>query len=180
MAEIENENFNKGHNLDLKQVRLDIYRLLCYFEASKPIATLSDTNSDFLMQGLFDEFMSDEVSRILLECAIVLRMIDDESESDIEEKDPFNCGELEFDTEITKLSLREACNKIIHGLKINFDMEMIGEFQYISSKVYIYGYHRKKEWRASIDIIKFINYGTRLLTTRTMSEYMELEHIYHK
>ena len=178
MAEVENSNFIKGHNLSLKQIRLDIYRLLCHFEASKSIAEQSNKNNELNLKGLVFEFMEDEISRILLECAIVLRIMDDESEADIEEKNPFSCGKLLFDNKVKDLSLREACNKIIHGTKINYDIEEINKYEYLLPKVYIYGYLRKEEWKVTIDIRRFVDYGTRLLTTRTLNEYMELESLY--
>ena len=151
---------------------------MSYFEASKPIAILSSENVDFYAKGLFYEFMKDEISRILLECAIVLRVLDDESEAEKEEKDPFVCGKIESNGKITELPLREACNKIIHGIKINFDIEEIRGCQYLLPKVFIYGSYRNTEWKASINIRKFVDYGTRVLTTRTINEYMELESIY--
>ncbi|ETJ85037.1 hypothetical protein D041_4880 [Vibrio parahaemolyticus EKP-008] len=70
--------------------------------------------------------MEDEVSRTLLQSAIILRILDDESEADKDEKNPFYCGELSSKNGVQKLSLREACNKIIHGQKINFDIEELG------------------------------------------------------
>ena len=178
MAEVENSNFIKGHNLSLKQIRLDIYRLLCYFEASKSIAEQASKNNELNSKGLASEFMEDEISRILLECAIILRIMDDESEADIDEKDSFYCGELLSNNKVKNLSLREACNKIIHGTKINYDIEKINKYEYLVPKVYIYGYRGQEEWKATIDIRKFVDYGTRLLITRTLNEYMELKSTY--
>ena len=185
MAEAENNYFIKGHNLDLKYIRLDLYRLLCYFESSKQISLLKESDDYFFAKKLSHEFMYDEISRILLSCAGIIRIIDDESEEDddefeedLEEKNPFFCGTLEYKKKNYLLSLRDACNKIIHAQKINFDIEQIGENKYFLPKVFMYGYRQKEEWKATIDIPKFVDHCTRLLTTRTMTEFSDTEHIY--
>ena len=179
MAEVENPNFLKGHNLDLKQIRLDVYRLACYFEASRSFAEQSLANdSELFINRLPLEFMEDEVSRTLLQSAIILRILDDESEADKDEKNPFYCGTLSSKNGRQKLSLREACNKIIHGQKINFDIEELDCYKFLKPVVYLYGSQGKNGWRAELNIREFVDHGARLLTARTLSEYIEWQEKY--
>ncbi len=130
MAEQNNSRFNPNHSVDLKVFRLDIYRLACYLEASKPFAVMrpeDDEDELFYFEALEKEFFSDEISRILLQSAILMRVIDDESEAEPGERHSVFCGILEIDGKEEPLNMREACNKIIHTGKINFDSEETGE-----------------------------------------------------
>ncbi len=176
MAETENPRFNKNHTIDLKQIRLDVYRLFCYFESAKVIAELKSTQDNFHIESLPIEFFADETGRILLQTAIILRMLDDESEADPEEKDPCYTGILEQKEESKELSLREACNKIIHARKINFDQEELNvngkTYEYYTPYVYLYG-HQKNEWKATIDLRVFLNNASTFLRARSLSESIE-------
>lgn len=183
MVEKQNPNFLKGHKFDLKQVRLDLYRLICYFEASRPLAELGAAqraSGECFIDSLPREFFEDEVSRILLQSAIVLRILDGESEAEPEERDLFICGELKQNSDTSELSLREACNKIIHAQKINFDesnlplesSEKEGQ-PFLNPHVYLYGSQGKKHWRASIRMRDFLSHGARLLRARTLTDFIE-------
>ena len=129
------------------------------------------------------EFFEDEVSRILLQSAIVLRILDDESQADPEERIPFVCGDLEQAGHETALTLREACNKILHAKTINFDVaatqsvtphsKKVGA--YFNPLVYLYGTQHNKEWRATIKMRVFLNHAARLLRAQTLSEHIEWE-----
>ena len=170
MAEYENLNFNKGHQFDLKQIRLDLFRFSCYFESSEFLSL--ENNSDGkknYQKYLQKEFFIDEVSRILLQTAIVLRIFDDDSEADCTEKNPFYCGKLIIENKEKKLSLREACNKIIHTDKVNFDIVE----QYYKKIIYLYGRIGQRDWKVSLDVDSFVNHGTRLLSARTFGDYVE-------
>ncbi len=174
MAEIENPHFLKGHKFDLKQVRLDLYRLVCYFEASRSIAaqhTHDAENSN--LQALPREFIEDEVGRILLQTAIVLRILDDESPADREEKNPFYCGTLRIGEASEKLPLREACNKIIHAQRVNFDIETLEGVEFVAPFLHFYGTKGKAEWKASIEMREFMNYSAELLRARSLAEHIE-------
>lgn len=179
MAEAENPNFNKNHSLDLKPIRLDIYRLVCQFEGSRPFSETLDGLTADIQQPLKDlerEFFCDETSRILLQSATILRMLDDELEADMDERNPFFCGVLQMGTKKEQLSLREACNKIIHARKINFDQlpseDKEGHF---GPFVYLYGLRGHTAWNASLNILQFLSYASRLLRARSLAEFIEWE-----
>lgn len=179
MAEKDNPQFNKNHALNLKSIRLDVYRLACHFESS---AALSDAFTFKYLAGLQREFLLEETSRILLQCSTILRMLDDESEADREERDPFFCGILESQTGVVKLSLREACNKIIHARQINFDEEPESESgsSYFKPQVYLYGTQSNSHWKATVDLREYLEHAGRLLVTRSLSEFLDWKERYSK
>lgn len=179
MTEADNPNFNKNHSLDLKPIRLDVYRLACHFEASSLLSNELDGLSSDEQTALFDlerEFFWDEASRILLQSAMILRMLDDESEAEMAEKTPFYCGTLEKQSNTQKLSLREACNKIIHGRKINFDIQATdAKHDSFGPFVYLYGAKGKVEWKATISIRKYLAFAACLLRVSSLAEFLERE-----
>lgn len=183
MSEEDNPHFLKGHALDLKQIRLDLYRLACYFEASRHLVgreTNGNASEDEYIPDLPKEFFKDEVSRVLLQSAIVLRILDDESEANRDERNPFICGTLELDGGSEPLGLREACNKILHARRMNYDKcsseqrtPRDGRHDWYRPYLYLYGVQARKHWRAALDVRAFINHGARLLRARTLSEFIE-------
>jgi hypothetical protein len=56
-------------------MRLDLYRLVCYFQTSEYLANLSDGGDFCPWQGLRDEFQESEIVRILLQTAVAVRFI---------------------------------------------------------------------------------------------------------
>ena len=179
MTEAENPNFNKNHSLDLKPIRLDVYRLACQFEGSRPFSGALEGLTAEMQRPLKDlerEFFCDEASRILLQSATILRMLDDESEADADEKNPFFCGTLQTDTEEEGLPLRDACNKIIHARKINFDqLPNEGQEGYFGPLVYLYGMRGHAAWKATLNIRQYLVYAARLLRARSLAEFIEWE-----
>jgi hypothetical protein len=177
MAETENPHFNKNHSLDLKPIRLDVYRLACQFEGSKAFSrTWDGLNAEMQqpLKGLEREFFCDEASRILLQSATIIRMLDDESEADVDERNPFFCGMLQTDAEVEELSLREACNKIIHARKINFDqMPDDGQEGHFGPTVYLYGMRGRTTWKATLNIRQYLAHAGRLLRARNLVEFIE-------
>ena len=182
MAESENPNFNKNYSLDLKPIRLDVYRLVCQFEGSRPFSQTLEGLTAEMQQPFRDlerEFFCDEASRILLQSATILRMLDDESEADVDERNPFFCGKLQRDTEEEELSLREACNKIIHARRINFDqLPNKGQESHFGPFVYLYGMHGRTAWKATLNIRQYLAYAGRLLRARSLAEFIEWEKKY--
>jgi hypothetical protein len=106
------------------------------------------------------QFEGDEITRILLAVAITARVIDDRNNKvlDLVARD---CGTLiatdANGTKETGLSLREACNKIIHAKKVRFDSSELETTQrYLNPVIYLYGErHQGQEWKAVLDVITF-------------------------
>ena len=111
--------------LDRESIKLDAYRLLCLFYANKEIARLSDPMGDYPDPAVHLEraFFAKEVTRLLLAVAIGVRTLDDQMER-LPSSDPDRDRYIETRRRVNRthqcmefdpMSLREACNKIIHA-----------------------------------------------------------------
>jgi len=162
MAEYKNpqeDDFKSGHFPNTSNTVLELHRLLSIFLASKNFAAL---RTNFPGEGFDPIFQiqdveDDEVTRLLLTLAITARVIDDR-QGQILDRVGSNCGKLEKNIgepidEI--LSLREACNKIIHAKKIRFDVEVDAGQSYLNPFIYLYGEHNGKNWKATLDVVAF-------------------------
>ena len=192
MAECDTPYFFKGHNFDLQQFRRDLYRLLCYFKASEPIGLLIASNSDGLagderqygIEQLQQEFFTDEVSRILLQTAICVRILSDELEAEPEERSLGICGVYEEPLGRKKdMYLRVACNKLIHADRVNYDQELVPwsaanpmkGISFARPTVYLYGMNRNVSWRAALNVVDFIRHCYSVLRFRNLAEYLKHE-----
>jgi hypothetical protein len=110
--------------LDREAIKLNAYRLICHFYANKEIARHTDPDTrDDAIAKLEDNHFFREISRLLLEVAISLRVIDDQMKKLDEKSDirssydaamnevnrRYNC--MMFD----EMNIREVCNKILHA-----------------------------------------------------------------
>jgi len=83
-----------------------------------------------------------------------------------------NCGKLypnwpRQKKKVEVLSLREACNKIIHAETMNEDLVVPDrarnpdyEGAYLRPRVYLYSGKGKQHWRAILSIVDFVKWGT--------------------
>ncbi|WP_334161171.1 hypothetical protein [Phenylobacterium sp.] len=172
MAEYERaSHFRAGHLFDTQPVRRDLWRLLLVFLADREYARV--TEHEFFadgwaqpLLGLSSDFADDEITRALLSSAIALRVIDDRDGDVLDRCEP--CGELRVNIdaeEVEPLSLREACNKIVHAERVHFDVERLdgGPIEqigisptFIQPFVYLYGTHRRIQWRCVLDIVGYV------------------------
>jgi len=161
MAEYINpEYFPSGYTPEMETTRLDLYRLMNQFLASKNVSELCESDG-WLNEAMthLDHFFENEATRILLSAAVLARVIDDRDGA-LKNYDT-TCGELIPDLEnpnnIIPLKLREACNKIIHATTIRYDVEVqYREQRYLNPFVYYYGKKGNTEWKATLNIIDFI------------------------
>ena len=116
-----------GIFFDVQAFRLDLYRLLCCFYASGGFSRLRDTG-DFSARELGEvggEFEEFEITRLLVSIAASVRVIQDR-DRELFKKLKTNCGrlipDLRHPRKYEPLPLREACNKIIHAKRFNFDV----------------------------------------------------------
>lgn len=183
MSEVENPSFYKHLEFDLPTLRLDLFRLLCYFSGSGKIHQLPDDKfiegdgSEVILQSfrhLEDKYFQKETGRILLQSAIFTRLVLDESEAEPEEHPVHPCGFLEQSGKTDPLSLREACNKIVHSKKINYDRASTDD--HYEPFVHLYGTMQNgKGWKATLHIIPFVGHATNILRFRTISDFLEHE-----
>ncbi len=149
--------FPEGFRPDSKLAILEIHRLVCIFLASKRFAELrdDDTPGNDVIDCL-QECEEAEITRILLSVAVNARVIDDLQEG-VFDFVGGACGTLtDAKKGESELSLREACNKIIHAQKVRFDVsENEQHIPYVNPLIYLYGERNSVEWKAVLDVLEF-------------------------
>jgi hypothetical protein len=175
----QRDNLTRGHQFDGGPFALDLYRLLGMVLSDKRISSLGDRTT-YQMQPIWelqDRFRKAEILRILISSAVVLRILFDQKQDprdrrfEIASKKP--CGVLwsklpSRKTEV--LTLREACNKIIHATDVNED-EVNSDWKqnpdqlgvYIRPFVYLEGMKDSNEWRVKLSIVDFVLGGASVL-----------------
>lgn len=153
-------------------VRLDLYRLLCSFLASKQLSELSDGSDWCPYQPLRDEFEISEIIRILVSSAVAIRGAAqgnfDEHRAAPEFLEQSVVGTLVRNlvtpTE-ESLNLREACNKIIHAR--HTEVVRVGDgdpyTDYLRATVILHSeFDGMTGWRASLDILRYAAAGSQI------------------
>jgi hypothetical protein len=115
------------YTLDAETLMLNAYRLLCLFYANKEIARLSDpSRRDDPASRLEQQFFDREVTTVLLNIAVGLRVLDDQMKA-LPVRSPARIAYITARDEINSrhscmmfddMSLRETCNKIIHATTV--------------------------------------------------------------
>jgi hypothetical protein len=162
-----------GFFFDVNSFRLDLYRLITCFYASVTFAEQGeDLDKDPVrdLQGEFEEF---EIVRLLVNIAVTARIMD-EREDRHSKKFDLECGQLINDltepNRVVTLDLREACNKIIHATKFNWDVEQLkdeGSLPYPTTRflvpqMHLYGARGSQQWKATLDIKEFVKHNSVL------------------
>jgi hypothetical protein len=154
-----------GLSLPGQLLRLDLYRLVCYFQTSEYLANLSDGGDFCPWQGLRDEFQDSEIVRILLQTAVAVRFIGgghaDEmrAQKDWLEDSVGRLYKMVGDAASQPLPLREACNKIIHAKNIVLESnESRNPYKhFIKPTIFRFGDLRQQTgWKAEIDVFPFV------------------------
>lgn len=171
--EAEHDDIRRnGFFFDPQAFRLDLYRLLCVFYSSASFIKHRAAASELADLGVeFEEF---EVMRLLVNVAATVRVVSDR-EKTFFRKLKLSCGQLVTDTATPKskepLTLREACNKILHATKFNFDVRFVsipGDKYFPKQSalrpfVHLYGTKDKVNWKASLDVEAFARYNARVV-----------------
>jgi hypothetical protein len=169
------EEFNPpGYALDTSPYILELYQLLCMVLADERIAKLG-SSFDSPISRLRDKHVYNEVKRSLISSAVALRICLDESHPQEFARMKTNCGKLypnwtKQRKKFEVLSLREACNKVIHATEINEDLVIPNralnpdnEGAYLRPRLYLYGTKGKQNWKAILSIVDFVKWGTAVL-----------------
>jgi hypothetical protein len=138
---------------------LEIYQLACIFAASQELSRVSKSIRTF--STLVDTFEFSEASRKLISISVAIRSSLDSNPTPKKET---NVGTLTKDTSNpveVKLEFREACNKIIHALDINF-FDISGDYSGLSWSIELFGNYGNKNWKATIDLQEFIKEAHKL------------------
>jgi hypothetical protein len=158
-----------GVHLDPTPFTLDLYRLLCMVLADQRVVNLDTGHFSDEISELRGDHFSGEFLRILISSAVALRIAFDQYPQLEELKT--DCGKLypNWPKEKRKrvvLTLRDACNKIIHADKVHHDIvdphpgrNPDQEGAYLGPYLYLYGKKKKQDWRAELSIINFVKWG---------------------
>ena len=173
--EIEHEEPRReGFFFDVQTFRLDLYRLLCCFYSSADFAKKRgrlDGEELGVLGGQFEEF---EVMRLLVNVASTVRVVSDREKSFFRQL-KLKCGVLlpnaAKPAQQQPLSLREACNKILHTSKFNFDARAlrVKDNDFVNTQhalkpfVHLYGTKDGVEWKATLNIEEFVRYNARVI-----------------
>jgi hypothetical protein len=167
MTEWENPKiYESGYGPDIEVIRLDLYRLLNQFIASKRLSELCE-DDPYLNHAMYslDHFFEIETTRILLSSAVIARVVDDRDKylKDYNTK----CGKLIEDLQredvLKDLYLREACNKIIHAKTVRYDVEVERhgyDQRLFNPYMYYYGTYKGKQWKAILNVIEYVKVFT--------------------
>ncbi|RBP53683.1 hypothetical protein [Arenicella xantha] len=156
----QEKHLKGGHRPNMENAKLELHRLVAIFLSSRKFSELVEDPTGEKYDPILDiqEFESDEITRILLYLSTLARVIDDREERFFNVL-ATNCGYLYMGDGFSKkqdLSLREACNKIIHATKISGDIDQSTQPPHLNPVIYFYGTTLGgKDWKAELDIIEF-------------------------
>ncbi len=139
----------------------DCYHLATLFMSSRSIRDMQDANPEAQFHH-FSIFERQEIKRLLISISIQLRMIDDLMKNhDRRDYIPATeTGMIEYENPIDskKMSLRDACNKVIHAKSLSIFTEDDDH------RVVLEGDETKKgEWKATIFIIPYLDSALNLI-----------------
>lgn len=153
------ECFNiNGYPIAAEALDLEIYKLYCLYTSSSILHGLVRQFPN--INWLLETFEQSELSKKIISIAVIIRNQED-TRITKKSKDSI-VGELIPDEHnpinVEKLNLREACNKIVHALDINFQpgIAHLTETTPLSEIMEFGGEFRGKNWIAKIDILKFL------------------------
>jgi len=146
--------------------KLDLYRLLCCFYASPAFARLRDSaHRDIASAGdLAGAFEESEITHLLVSIAAHVRVIQDRDRDYFKRVRNTDCGRFVPDVKrprtSERLSWREACNKIIHAKRFNFDYRykprLPDDYAPLRLIVHLHGTQGLSEWKASLNVEAFV------------------------
>ena len=150
VAEDIDDILRPGGNFDPGPFALDLYRLLCIVLADKAVAKLTvDERAGRGVAAIQAEYRKVETIRILVSSAVALRIMFDRYPKAFGKLPQRACGVLypKWPNRTREdLTLREACNKVVHAIEINDDLvipdkerNVDEEGSYVRPVVYLYG-----------------------------------------
>ncbi|SRR6266567_3515798 len=156
------------YNLDGQNILLEMYHLATIFYASKPLSELTNLDPKFKdpIGDMMELCETTEAYRALLNVAIRIRIVLDWYQTHAAyylKKAAVPVGTITWTTTKKRedLSLREACNKIIHARSADFHYESSHEHRRsaLLPEVTLVGVRDSKEWRATLQISEFLYHG---------------------
>lgn len=154
--------WNEGLSVPWLIVSRDLFRLACIFHASQSI----ENHGTKGLVELRRQFQESEIGHLLISVASVLRNAIDQNPGRANYwanfLDSDSVGTLTSNVKARAkpkpLSFREACNKIVHCTTLNYDYvtdkPRVGDP--LLPKVHLYGWKNDIEWKATLDINRFV------------------------
>ena len=166
----------KGHlRLGRDDLRRDIYRLFTHFHGSEALADLSNTDTGIYYAELQHRFEELEIQDLLLRLTVRIRILEDAYRETWQETWSKPVGRLFNDStsaEHSPLSVREACNKVIHARYVNFCRTGVAEENEVIfpllPTVVLYGTRIRSPvfWKCELQINEFLD------SALTIAEYV--------
>jgi hypothetical protein len=157
----------KGHlRLPSNDLRRDLYRLFTHFHGSGALAALANQDTGAFYSRLQQQFEEIEIQSLLLSVSVRIRVLDEAHNDGSPENWSLPVGRLFANSAVKShisLSLREACNKIIHARLVNFcrtDEAATNEVIFpLIPTVVIYGSRSRSTiiWKAELEIDRFVD-----------------------
>lgn len=145
-----------------ESIDLEIYTLSALIYGSEK---LLEIEKDFRgIAWLRSTFEASEISRRIISLAVLLRSHLDNAGIQSESIVGLVFPDEEKPNQIEPLSLREACNKIIHATEVDlynetdFSLEESGA---LSQQIRLYGSFQGRKWMAEVEIGRFLNAATK-------------------
>lgn len=151
-----------GYSFSLDNASL---KLLSIILADKELQKLYAKYDLSHMEPFIEDIKETEIIKLLVEIATQYRIMEWNIRDEWKNKD-FKTevvGELFTDNkdegQELDLTIREACNKVIHAEEIVFDITKLRGTKryYYNPYIHIYGKKGKLKWKASIDLVLFCN-----------------------
>lgn len=157
----EDYSVNKGIRVEQSRVRLLSFRLLTIFLASENLHSLCNGEYDSGADILANEFEKVEIEHLMLQIATLFRSADTCAKAKLTFNQRWNPNvdklEEPVGSQVKDLTLREACNKIIHVEEIKYEV-INGDYEwnrFLKPTIYLYGKKLEHRWKAILDIKKF-------------------------
>ena len=171
-----------GHFFDMARSRVGLMQLASIFSGCESVIRQAAREGrnvagwderDHPLEMLFDDHSTAEVSRLLIEAAVTVRMLDDMAGQHVVGVD-FSVGDIDEGSGRKPLTLREACNKIVHATHVEFDLgggattfiDKAGEevtecIVYLRpTSVELRGTRANQSWSAELQVYAFIKAAT--------------------
>jgi hypothetical protein len=146
----------RGPEVNEETFRLELFKLLSYVVGDRSVMELSQANPECVFQDLRREFFDNEVTGLLISTAVKGRLYDEYYDYIFKEMGG-ECGQLIFESgQRMPLSIREACNKILHARYHHWSTERSSNS--VDYFVSLYGSHQGQKWQAELDIRKYVHY----------------------
>lgn len=168
-----------GHQIDTTVLRKQLFELTCIFESNQSMALKCSPNVITAYRHMMDEFQWNAITGLLISVSITGRMVDDNNTAmsksrhyEFEDtKNALKATTALFQSPVgvlipntakpkeTTLSLREALNKILHANLMNPDESWPDEifaYRHLNPFLHVYGLKNRNQWKAIIDVEKFI------------------------